>query len=170
MIRVDSDVAAEWGARGWPALAERSARAAVAHSAYAALVDSRLAVEVSVKFTGDSEVQALNAAYRNRNQPTNVLSFPMQDAELLRPLASADNGEILLGDVVLAHGVCASEAADRRISLEEHAAHLVAHGVLHLLGYDHDYDVRADEMETVEREALASIGVADPYAIIEVQT
>jgi probable rRNA maturation factor len=124
-----------------------------------------------VKFTNDDEVKALNAAYRGKDKPTNVLSFPMFDAELLEPLAMADGGEVLLGDVVLAKGVCASEASDKGVPVEEHAAHLVVHGTLHLLGYDHETgDEDAEQMESVERRALAALGLGDPYADREVQT
>ena len=171
MIVVDAAIGAEWGRRtDWPALAAEAGQAAVAHSRHAALIDSSLAVELSVKFTGNSQVQALNAAYRNKNQPTNVLAFPMFEAELLDSLVGADGGEILLGDVVLAHGVCSAEAADKGVTREQHASHLVVHGVLHLLGYDHGEDDEAEAMERVEREALASIGIADPYQAEEVQS
>ena len=116
-------------------------------------------------------MEALNAAYRGKNKPTNVLSFPMFEAELLEPLATADGGEVLLGDVVLAKGVCETEAADKGVPVEEHAAHLVVHGTLHLLGYDHETsDEDADSMEDVERKALAALGLADPYADKEVRT
>jgi probable rRNA maturation factor len=78
---------------------------------------------------------------------------------------------VLLGDVVLAHGVCAAEAADKGVAVETHAAHLIVHGTLHLLGYDHDTgEADAERMEHVEREALAAIGIADPYAVTEVQS
>jgi probable rRNA maturation factor len=90
---------------------------------------------------------------------------------LLAALAGADGGEILLGDLVLANGVCAREAAAKQIAIETHAAHLVVHGVLHLLGYDHESgDEDAEAMEALEQQALAAIGVADPYAVTEVQT
>ena len=172
MILVESDTDEEWESRTrWAALAEKAVQSAVAHSRHKALIDSDLAVEVSVKFTNDDEVKALNAAYRNKNKPTNVLSFPMFDAELLEPLAMADGGEVLLGDVVLAQGVCASEAADKGVAVEDHAAHLVVHGTLHLLGYDHETgDADAETMESVERKALAALGLADPYADREVRT
>ena len=165
MIRVESDSGGEWDSRiDWSALAERAARAATAHSRCAALGGGPLMVELSVKFTDDAEVRALNAAYRNRDKPTNVLSFPMIDAQQLSSLAAADGGEMLMGDVVLAHGICVAEATERGIAVEDHAAHLVVHGVLHLLGYDHETgEEDAEEMERVERAALASIGVADPY-------
>jgi len=160
MIGVESDVSKEWDARiDWPALARSAVHAAVAHSRHHALRDS----EVSVKFTSDDEVRSLNAAWRGKDKPTNVLSFPMADEG---DLASAQ----LLGDVVLAHGICACEAADRNVAIETHAAHLVVHGALHLLGYDHETsDADAEEMERTECRALASIGIADPYHVTEVE-
>jgi len=160
VIGVESDVSGEWNPRiDWPALAVSAVHAAVAMSRHAGLCDS----EVSVKFTSDEEVRALNAAWRGKDEATNVLSFPMADAA---GLAAAQ----LLGDVVLAHGICASEAAERGVGLETHAAHLVVHGTLHLLGYDHETsDTEAEEMEETERRALASIGIADPYLVTEVQ-
>lgn len=172
MIVIESDSDGEWDSRtDWHALAEQATRAAVECSRYGALLDSPLAAEISVKFTDDSEVQALNAAYRSVDKPTNVLSFPMVEPELLAPLLEADGGEILLGDLILAHGVCAREAAAKQIAIEAHAAHLVVHGVLHLLGYDHESgDEDAEAMEVLEQQALAAIGVSDPYAVTEVQT
>lgn len=161
MIGVETDVAGEWDSRtDWPALARSAVHAAVAHSRHPGLCDS----EVSVKFTSDEEVRALNAAWRGKDKATNVLSFPMA-AEA--DLASAQ----LLGDIVLAHGICAAEAADRNVPVEVHAAHLVVHGALHLLGYDHETsDEDAEEMEEAERRALAAIGIADPYQLSEVQS
>jgi probable rRNA maturation factor len=95
----------------------------------------------------------------------------MVEPELLAAMASAGAGEILLGDIVLAHGVCAREAAEKEIAVETHAAHLVVHGTLHLLGYDHEQaEGEAEEMERVERAALATLGIADPYAATEVHT
>jgi probable rRNA maturation factor len=172
MIVVESDSDGDWDSRtDWQALAERAARAAVASSRYGALLDSALGAEISIKFTGDSEVQALNAGYRSVDKATNVLSFPMVEPELLDSLIQADGGEILLGDLALAHGVCAREAAAKQIAIEAHAAHLVVHGVLHLLGYDHESgDEDAEAMEALEQQALGAIGVSDPYAVTEVQT
>ncbi len=161
MILVEADVSEDWDSRvNWPAVARASVRAAVAHSRHPGLSDS----EVSVKFTSDEEVRALNAQWRGKDKPTNVLSFPMAEES---ELADAQ----LLGDVVLAYGICAAEAADRRVPIETHAAHLVVHGTLHLLGYDHETsDADAEEMEQVERRALAAIGIADPYHVTEVHT
>ena len=160
MIGVESDVSGEWDSRiDWPALARSAVHAAVAHSRHPGLSDS----EVSVKFTSDEEVRALNAAWRGKDKATNVLSFPMADAG---EIASAQ----MLGDIVLAHGVCAAEAAVKSVAIETHAAHLVVHGALHLLGYDHETsDGDAEEMEEIERRALSSIGIADPYHVTEVQ-
>ena len=160
MIPVETDVSAEWDSRtDWPALARSAVHAAVAASRHAGLSDN----EVSVKFTSDDEVRALNAAWRGKDRATNVLSFPMaEEAEL----AAAQ----LLGDVVLAYGVCAAEAAEKQVPVETHAAHLVVHGTLHLLGYHHETsEADAEAMEEVERRALASIGIADPYHVTEVE-
>jgi probable rRNA maturation factor len=161
MIGVETDVSEAWDARiDWPALARSAVHAAIAMSRHPGLSDS----EVSVKFTTDEEVRALNAAWRGKDKATNVLSFPMAEESELA-------GAQLLGDIVLAHGICAAEAADRNIAIEVHAAHLVVHGTLHLLGYDHETsDGDAEEMEQAERLALASIGIADPYQLSEVQS
>jgi probable rRNA maturation factor len=161
MIGVETDVSAEWGESvDWPALARSAVHAALAHSRHPGLTDS----EVSVKLTSDAEVRALNAAWRGKDKATNVLSFPMAEEN---ELESAQ----LLGDIVLAHGICAAEAADKHIAVASHAAHLVVHGTLHLLGYDHETsDEDAEEMEEAERRALASIGIADPYELSEVQS
>ena len=164
MILVEADVSGEWdSSTDWGALAGAAARAAVARSGHPQLVEAALTVEVSVRFTGDEEVRGLNAQWRGKDKPTNVLSFPMAEPELLSA-AAASEGEMLLGDVVLAHGVCAGEAAEKGISVADHAAHLVVHGTLHLLGYDHEQgDEEAETMEAAERRALAELGIADPY-------
>ena len=161
MILVDADVSDDWDSRtDWSALADRAARAALAASRFAAILPAE--AEVSIKFTSDAEVQTLNAEWRGKDKPTNVLSFPMAEPE---DLAAAP----MLGDIVLARGVCEAEAADMRIEVESHAAHLVVHGMLHLLGYDHETsDADAEEMEGIERRALASLGIADPYQLTEV--
>jgi probable rRNA maturation factor len=172
MILVEADAGEDWDSRtNWEELARRAVLTAIESSDHARLTDSELSVEVSVKFTHDDEVRALNKAYRGKDKATNVLSFPMMEAELLSSIASADAGEVLLGDIVLAHGVCASEAADKDVTIDAHATHLVVHGMLHLLGYDHETgDGDAEAMEEVERRALAAIGISDPYAFIEVQS
>jgi probable rRNA maturation factor len=169
LILVEADAGEEWDSRiGWAALADEAVRAAVRCSDYETLSGNEAEVEISVKFTSDDEVQALNAAYRAKNKSTNVLSFPMVEPALLN---SVTGGAVLLGDVVIAYGVCAREAAEKGVAVETHASHLLVHGTLHLLGYDHEQgDDEAEAMEGVERAALATIGIADPYAITEVQT
>ena len=158
MILVDSDVSEDWDdSRDWPALAERAVRAAIAHSDWPDLENT----EISVKFTSDEEVRALNAAWRGKDKATNVLSFPMADEPEDAPM---------LGDIVLASGVCAREAAEKDVAVATHATHLVVHGTLHLLGYDHETgDDDAEAMEAIERKALASLGIADPYAVTEAE-
>ena len=109
--------------------------------------------DVVVLLTDDAAVRDLNARFRDRDRPTNVLSFPA-------PESAAPH----LGDIVLAYGVCAAEAETQGKTLADHLSHLVVHGVLHLLGRDHVDDAEAEEMEAEERDVLARIGVADPYA------
>jgi probable rRNA maturation factor len=167
MILVEADTSEEWdSSTDWAQLANAAVRAAVAESDVAGLLESGLAAEVSVRFTGDDEVKALNAAWRGKDKATNVLSFPMVEPEQLPSLARTDGGEALLGDIVLAHGICAAEAEDKGVGVCGHAAHLVVHGMLHLLGCDHERgEGEADAMEAAERRALARLGVADPYEI-----
>lgn len=172
MIDVAADTGEEWDSRtDWLSLSTEAIVAAVRASAFCALEESALGIEVSIKFTSDNEVQALNAAYRGKDKPTNVLSFPMVEPELLESIAAADNGEILLGDIILAHGVCAAEADEKGVAVETHASHLVVHGMLHLLGYDHEQgDEEAEAMEAIERQALGKLGISDPYLVTEVQS
>jgi probable rRNA maturation factor len=108
---------------------------------------------VTLVVTDDGEMRDLNRIWRGKDAPTNVLSFP----------AGEVGAHGFLGDVVLAHETARREARKQNIALRDHVAHLVVHGVLHLLGFDHTEDVAAERMETLEREALASLGVADPY-------
>lgn len=143
----------------WEALALRAA-AALAEAA-PELANPRLSV--SLLFADDAEVQLLNAEWRGKDKPTNVLSFPMLGREELLDLA-ADGPPELLGDLALAQETCAREAADKGLSLEHHTAHLIVHGLLHLAGYDHETSPQdAREMELLEIKALALMGIADPY-------
>ena len=107
---------------------------------------------VSLLLTNDLAQQALNARFRGQDKPTNVLSFP-----------APTNPERFLGDVSLAFETCAREAAQQGKPLAHHLQHLTAHGVLHLLGYDHVTDAEAQEMEGLERAILAGLGIPDPY-------
>jgi probable rRNA maturation factor len=168
MIAVELSREDPWPAADWDALALTAIRAAIARTPHGPLLDTPAAVEVSVRLTTDAEVRTLNAQYRHKDKPTNVLSFPMVQADLLDTVSqNSDDGELLLGDIVLAHGVCVAEAAERGIAVEMHATHLIVHGTLHLLGYDHIDDDEADGMEAIERAALAELGIADPYLVHE---
>lgn len=166
MLTVDTEVAGgNWdGATDWVALASAAATAALAQSAHAHLAHAGYAVEVAVRLTDDDDVRTLNAQYRQQDRPTNVLSFPMVQPDLLDGLSNGDDGEVLLGDIVLAFETCTAEAAAKGITVADHARHLIAHGMLHLLGLDHGDDASAAHMERLETAALAGIGVADPYA------
>lgn len=151
----------------WDALADRAVSAALHASAYGWIAKRQFFTEVSVRLTDDEEVRTLNRDYRHKDKPTNVLSFPMVQRDLLEALANSDDGEVLLGDIVLAAGVCAREAAEKGVAMETHATHLIVHGLLHLLGYDHEGDAEAEAMEAIERAALASLGLDDPYVVRE---
>ncbi len=164
MLEVALEADAEWdSSTGWDALARRAAEAAIAESAFPRLAASARSVEISVRLASDDAVRALNTQWRGKNQPTNVLSFPLAEPAELRSVG-ADGPELLLGDMILARGVCAAEAADKGIAIADHAAHLMVHGTLHLLGYDHGNDAQAEDMEAREIRALRRLGIADPYA------
>jgi probable rRNA maturation factor len=153
-----------WPNGDWNGLATVAVAAALAETPHAGLATMGAALEVSVRLAGNDEVQALNRQYRGRDKPTNVLSFPMVQADLLDGLANSDDGEILLGDIILAYGVVAEEAATQGKAMEHHAQHLIVHGLLHLLGYDHELGpAHAEAMEAMERAACARLGLADPY-------
>ncbi len=134
--------------------AQGDAEALVRRAADAVLLSEGADGEgVTILLTDDESVRELNARFRRRDSATNVLSFP-----------APPNPEKHLGDVALAFGVCAREAAEQGKPLAHHLQHLVAHGVLHLLGYDHMTDAEAEAMEGFERVVLAGLGIPDPYA------
>ena len=165
MIHTEASVETPWPEGAWEALAARAVEAALAVSPHGDIATARYTAEISVRLTSDEEVRTLNRDYRQKDSATNVLSFPMVQDDLIDALANSDDGEVLLGDIVLAHGVTSAEAEAKGIPLEDHATHLIVHGVLHLLGYDHETeDVDAEAMEEMERAALARLGIADPYA------
>ncbi|MEO6153276.1 MAG: rRNA maturation RNase YbeY [Croceibacterium sp.] len=158
---MDLDIAIEepWPAGAWDALAERASQAAA--TVAPELANARLGA--SLLFTSDAEIRTLNRQWRQRDQPTNVLSFPMLVRGQVLALVAEGPPE-LLGDVALGHETCMREAADKGIDLSDHAAHLIVHGLLHLAGYDHEVsDKAAVEMEALETKALAGMGLADPY-------
>jgi len=165
MLEIALDADEEWdSSSSWLPLVRKAAEAALAESASADLADSDRPVEISVTLTGDEQVRVLNAHWRGKDKPTNVLSFPMADE---RDLARANitERELLLGDIVLARGVCEAEASEKGVPVEQHATHLVIHGTLHLLGYDHKDDRDAAEMEAREVRALARLGIGNPYEV-----
>ena len=127
----------------------------VERSVAAALTAERIKkpVELSVVLATDAAVRKLNKAYRGKDKPTNVLSFPAGDPSLL-------------GDVVLAYGTVAREAKAENKPFQNHVSHLVVHGVLHLLGYDHEKASEAEIMEARETKILAGLGIPDPYAAL----
>src|SRR5687768_12322896 len=127
MLEVAIDADAEWdSSAAWQELARAAAEAAIAESGYPELLTIARPVELSVRLTGDEAVRILNAEWRGKDKATNVLSFPMaEEADLHQETVSQQ--ELLLGDIVLARGVCESEAADKSLPLERHAAHLIVH-------------------------------------------
>ncbi|MBW8754969.1 MAG: rRNA maturation RNase YbeY [Sphingomonadales bacterium] len=158
-MELDVDIEAPWPEGTWAALAERAVAAALRVAPE--LANPRLSA--SVLFTSDAEVQALNRQWREKDKPTNVLSFPMLDRDELLELRREGMPE-LLGDISLAGETCAREAAEKGLPLESHAAHLVVHGMLHLAGLDHELSpADAAAMEALEIKALALLGIADPY-------
>ena len=111
--------------------------------------------EMSVTFCDDAEIQELNAEWRGKDKPTNVLSFPTPGKLSARPL---------LGDIVIAYETVAREAAEQDKTFRDHTAHMVIHGFLHLIGYDHETAAEAEEMEGLERRIASRLGLRDPYA------
>jgi probable rRNA maturation factor len=165
MLEIALEADEEWDSRSaLLPLVRRAAEAAIAESAYPDLASGERPVEISVTLTSDEQVRLLNEKWRGKDKPTNVLSFPMAD-ELDLTRANVSERELLLGDIVLSRGVCEREAAEKNISVEQHATHLIAHGTLHLLGYDHQRDDEAADMEAREIRALARLKIANPYEV-----
>lgn len=165
MLQTELNATPQWGDEDdWTDLVTRSAKAAIAASSHGDLLPRAFAIEISVKLSDDAEVQTLNKAYRDKDKPTNVLSFPQVQPDLLAGLANTDDGEALLGDIILARETCRAEAQAKSISFSDHIAHLIVHGSLHLLGYDHENEADATVMENCEIKALASMGIANPYS------
>lgn len=161
MLTLDIDIDSAWPEdTDWAVLASRAAQAAA--NLVPELGHPR--IEVSLIFTGDAEIRQLNHAWRGKDQATNVLSFPMLERGDLLALVQ-DGPPVLLGDIALACETCGREAHTKRVSVADHAAHLIIHGLLHLAGHDHERSPDdAEAMEALEIKALASLGIADPYA------
>lgn len=145
-------------AGSWPAEGELEALARRAvDGALAEIAVKRGSAELSLVFSDDAHIRTLNAAWRGKDKPTNVLSFPAFPGDHRQALPP------MLGDVVLAAETVAAEAAAEGKPLAHHIAHLIVHGVLHLIGYDHETEAEAEEMEGTERRVLARLGIPDPY-------
>jgi probable rRNA maturation factor len=128
-----------------------------------ALDGLRTPAEATIALSCDAAVQRLNRTYRGKDKPTNVLSFPAPAMPVLLSPVGADEMHAL-GDIILAFETVQREADEQDIPVAHHMQHLVVHGVLHLLGYDHETDVEAQIMEGLETEILGRLGIADPYA------
>jgi probable rRNA maturation factor len=139
------------------AAAEAGAALRMERPAERASFQTQRGVEVSLCLADDAALRALNSRWRGVDKPTNVLSFP-----------SAPPGDpcdiLTLGDIALAYETLAREAEDLGVPLADHYRHLLAHGFLHLIGYDHETDAEAERMEALETRILARLGAADPYA------
>ncbi len=163
---IDVDISAEpiWGETDWQPVSDKAVLAALNVAPYSRLTETSATICVSIRFADNAEVHALNRDYRDKDKPTNILSFPMVQQDMLEMVANTDDGEILLGDMILAHEICALEAEEKAINLAQHVAHLIVHGTLHLLGFDHVDDIEAEAMEALEVKALASMGLPNPYS------
>ena len=143
-------------AEGWPETLEAVAETAIREALKQSEAEVTGVTEVSVVLTDDAEQRELNRQWRGFDKSTNVLSFPQ-----IEPFAPVSG---LLGDITLARETVAKEAEEMGVSFEAHFTHLVVHGFLHLLGYDHIEEEDAEEMEGLETDILATLGIADPYA------
>jgi probable rRNA maturation factor len=141
------------------ALSHRAANAALAAAA-----PDLTGGELAIVLADDAMLRRLNKEWRGKDSPTNVLSFPAQDFSAALPVAPASGAPLPLGDIVLAFGTVRREAEEQGKGLGDHLSHLVVHGVLHLLGFDHEAEAEAERMEALERVVLAGLGIADPYA------
>ncbi len=157
---IDIDIMIEAGP--WPdeSILEDLVQKAV-EAAWSNLGLERTPSELSVVFTDDASIKLLNAQWRDKDKATNVLSFPAF------PVKAGSQPGPMLGDIVIAYETVAREAADEGKPVNNHLTHLVVHGFLHLLGYDHETDVEAEEMERLEREILHALAISDPYAVCD---
>ncbi|WP_420960420.1 rRNA maturation RNase YbeY [Brucella sp. IR073] len=159
---IDIDILIE--TEGWPDEAPLRALAsrAVAASWEALGLPDEEETELSIVFTDDAAIRELNAEWRGKDKPTNVLSFPAF------PVKAGDAPGAMLGDIVIARETVEREAALEKKPFDHHLTHLIVHGLLHLLGYDHENDEEAEEMEGWERLILQALAIPDPYAVSQI--
>jgi probable rRNA maturation factor len=162
MALLDIQISVEEG--GWPSedalqpLAERVLEMAAAHlKTQAKQKFPKMATEVSLVFTDDESIRAINAEWRQKDKATNVLSFPAY------PITPGKMPGPMLGDIIIARETLEREAAELEKPFDDHLTHLMVHGFLHLLGYDHMNDTEAEIMEGLETRILADLGLSDPY-------
>ncbi|MDR6755021.1 putative rRNA maturation factor [Mycoplana sp. BE70] len=168
MTEIDIQISVEGGS--WPdetALLAQSARVIGAAAGHLARAEGqpfpKQPPELSLLFTDDASIQAINAEWRGQDKPTNVLSFPAY------PLAPGDTPGPMLGDIILAYETLQREAGELGKPFDEHLTHLLVHGFLHLFGYDHMETDEAEEMEGLETRILGELGLSDPYGDDPVQ-
>jgi probable rRNA maturation factor len=156
--KLDLDILVEAG--DWPAETETEIEALARRAIGAAFAElgATGSTEVSLVLTDDAHIRKVNAAWRGKDKPTNVLSFPAVSSISGRRLPP------LLGDIVIARETVAREAALENKLFDHHLTHLIIHGLLHLVGHDHEDDAEAELMEGIERRALARLAISDPYA------
>ncbi len=159
-MNLDIDIESPWPPEtDWEELAIKAVAAAA--TVAPALGNQRLIT--SVLFSDDEELHTLNRDWRGKDKPTNVLSFPMLEDDELAAL-DFDGPPVMLGDIALSFDTCAREAGEKSVPLQDHASHLVIHGLLHLAGFDHEKgEAEAEEMESLEIKALAGLGIGNPY-------
>lgn len=164
MEAAGTEVLVEFADNRWLESDISDAEAMIARAVRAALDSGSpdYPVEIGVRLTDDREIQSLNRDWRGQDKPTNVLAFALDEDE--HSIGANGESAIPLGDVVVAFETCAREASEENKSLANHLCHLVVHGTLHLLGYDHDVTDDAEIMEAAEREILSGLGIPDPYA------
>jgi probable rRNA maturation factor len=146
-----------WHAAGLEFLAERAARAALA-----GVARDPARHEIALLACSDARIAGLNANFRGKPKATNVLSWPEFDGPVPDP--EDEEERLFLGDIAIAYDTCRREAEEGGIPFPDHVSHLVVHGVLHLLGHDHEDDAEAEAMEALETIVLASMGVPNPYS------
>lgn len=156
MVEIDVIVEAD----GWENLPDAEGIAERAGLAAIRAQEPAKALGVAILLTDDGAMRRLNAQFRGKDKPTNVLSFPAPRLPAGRGIAES----LFLGDVALGYETCTAEALADGKDLGDHLSHLVVHGILHLLGLDHETETEAEAMEARERVILATLGIADPYA------